>query len=418
MLSLTRTILHSDCNTFYASVECLLNPRLQSYCVAVCGDVQARHGIILAKNQNAKEFGVKTGEPIWMAKEKCPQLITVQANFPRYLEFAKRVREIYLEYTDRVEPFGLDEAWLDVTGSTRLFGDGEAIAGEIRRRVREEIGITVSIGVSFNKIFAKLGSDYKKPDAVTVISRDNFRDIVWPLPSGELLYVGPATKKKLTAMGIYTIGDVARCKRELLRGNLGKWGDWLFTFANGLDASPVARYSETPPPKSIGNSVTAPRDLKTLEDVKIIFSVLCDSVCRRMREQGLRCKTVSIHIRDNELVSLTRQCRLNCDSSITRDIIDASMRLFKEHYHKKRAIRSLGVSVSDFTRYTQGVQLSFFDSDEKERVRQEQLDDTVDHLKERFGACAVCPALLLKDKGLSGFNPKANHIIHPVGYSF
>lgn len=418
MLYLSRTILHSDCNAFYASVECLLNPRLQSCCVAVCGDVQARHGIILAKNQNAKKFGVKTGEPIWMAKEKCPQLITVQANFPRYLEFAKRVREIYLEYTDRVEPFGLDEAWLDVTGSTRLFGDGEAIAGEIRRRVREEIGITVSIGVSFNKIFAKLGSDYKKPDAVTVISRDNFRDIVWPLPSGELLYVGLATKKKLAAMGIYTIGDVACCKRELLRGNLGKWGDWLFTFANGLDASPVTRYSETPPPKSIGNSVTAPRDLKTLEDVKIIFSVLCDSVCRRMREQGLRCKTVSIHIRDNELVSLTRQCRLNCDSSITRDIIDASMRLFKEHYHKKRAVRSLGVSVSDFTRCTQGVQLSFFDSDEKERVRQEQLDDTLDHLKERFGASAVCPALLLKDKRLSGFNPKASHIIHPVGYSF
>ncbi|MEE0102286.1 MAG: DNA polymerase IV [Acutalibacteraceae bacterium] len=418
MPALSRTILHSDCNAFYASVECLINPRLQSYCVAVCGDVQARHGIILAKNQNAKEFGVKTGEPIWMAKKKCPQLVTVQADFARYLEFAKRVREIYLEYTDRVEPFGLDEAWLDVTGSARLFGSGKAIAEEIRRRVREEIGITVSIGVSFNKIFAKLGSDYQKPDAVTVISRDNFREIVWPLPSGELLYVGPATKKKLAAMGIYTIGDVARCRQELLRGNLGKWGDWLYTFANGLDASPVARYSEIPPPKSIGNSVTAPRDLKTLDDVKIIFSVLCDSVCRRMREQGLRCKTVSIHIRDNELHTLARQCRLDRDSSITKDITDASMRLFQEHYHKKQAIRSLGVSVSDFTRYAQGVQLSFFGGDEKERVRREQLDDTVDHLKERFGACAICPALLLKDRLLSGFDPKSDHIIHPVGYSF
>lgn len=198
---MSRTILHSDCNAFYASVECLINPRLQSYCVAVCGDVQARHGIILAKNQNAKEFGVKTGEPIWMAKKKCPQLVTVQADFARYLEFAKRVREIYLEYTDRVEPFGLDEAWLDVTGSARLFGSGKAIAEEIRRRVREEIGITVSIGVSFNKIFAKLGSDYQKPDAVTVISRDNFREIVWPLPSGELLYVGPATKRSSPQWG-------------------------------------------------------------------------------------------------------------------------------------------------------------------------------------------------------------------------
>lgn len=253
MPALSRTILHSDCNAFYASVECLINPRLQSYCVAVCGDVQARHGIILAKNQNAKEFGVKTGEPIWMAKKKCPQLVTVQADFARYLEFAKRVREIYLEYTDRVEPFGLDEAWLDVTGSARLFGSGKAIAEEIRRRVREEIGITVSIGVSFNKIFAKLGSDYQKPDAVTVISRDNFREIVWPLPSGELLYVGPATKKKLAAMGIYTIGDVARCRQELLRGNLGKWGDWLYTFANGW----------TPPPSPATAKYRRPNRLAT-----------------------------------------------------------------------------------------------------------------------------------------------------------
>lgn len=415
---MSRIILHSDCNSFYASVECFLNPDLRGRAVAVCGDEEARHGIILAKSQQAKLFGVKTGEPIWKAKEKCPQLITVKARFPCYLDFAKRVRQIYLDYTDRVEPFGLDEAWLDITGSARLFGDGEAIAGEISRRIKKEIGITVSIGVSYNKIFAKLGSDYKKPDAVTVISRENFRDIVWPLPSGELLYVGRATEKKLSGMGIYTIGDVARCDRGLLRGNLGKWGDWLHTFANGLDCSPVARYSECPPPKSIGNSVTAPRDLQTLDDVKIIFSVLGDSVSRRMREQGLRCRSVSISIRDSDLTGFTRQCRLNTESNITKDIVDASMRLFRESYHKKRAVRSLGISASDFARSADGVQLSFFDGDEKNRARMEHLDSAVDGLKERFGEYAVCPALLLKDKNLSGFSPKTDHIIHPVGYTF
>lgn len=415
---MSRIILHSDCNAFYASVECFLNPELRGKAVAVCGDEETRHGIILAKSQQAKLFGVKTGEPVWKAKEKCPQLITVKARFPHYLDFSKRVREIYLAYTDRVEPFGLDEAWLDVTGSARLFGGGEAIAGEISRRIKKEIGITVSIGVSYNKIFAKLGSDYKKPDAITVISRENFREIVWPLPSSELLYVGSATEKKLKGMGIYTIGDVALCDRRLLRGNLGKWGDWLHTFANGLDCSPVARCSECPPPKSIGNSVTAPRDLQTLEDVKIIFNVLGDSVSRRMREQGLRCRTVGISIRDSDLTGFTRQRRLRRGSNITKDIVDASMCLFRENYHKSRAVRSLGISASDFTRSADGVQLSFFDGDEKSRIRMEHLDHAVDGIKERFGEYAVCPALLLKDKNLSGFAPKTDHIIHPVGYTF
>ncbi len=189
-----RTILHSDLNAFYASVECFCNPKIRHLPVAVGGDAEARHGIVLAKNNLAKSFGIITGETIWNAKQKCNDLVVVPANFERYLKFSRLVREIYAEYTDQMEAFGIDESWLDVTGSLYLFGSGKRIADEIRHRVYMELGLTVSIGVSFNKIFAKLGSDIKKPNATTVITRDNYRAVVWGLPASDLLYVGRSTK--------------------------------------------------------------------------------------------------------------------------------------------------------------------------------------------------------------------------------
>ena len=410
---MSRIILHSDCNCFYASVECALNPALKGKPVAVSGNPEKRHGIILAKSEEAKKFGVKTGEAIWQAKKKCPQLITLPPNFSKYVEYSKSVKEIYYKYTDMVESFGLDEAWLDVTGSTRLFGNGYKIAQKIRSRIKKELDITVSIGVSYNKIFAKLGSDYKKPDAVTLINKSNYKHMVWSLPAEDLLYVGSATKKKLNSLGIFTIGQIANTPVDILKKNLGKWGQMLHSFANGNDTSTVALYGETSPVKSIGNSTTSPRDLKDITDVKIIMGVLADSVARRMREQGLSCMLVSITVRDNSLCSFTRQKKLLSYTDITSEISSTALALFKESYSWKKPIRSLGLSVSELTCKDSGTQLSLFE-DNKKRLRQESLDKTTDALKNRFGNFIINPAVMLKDTTLSGFNPKADHTIHPV----
>ena len=299
-----RVILHSDLNNCYASIECLHRPEIRDKPVVVGGDVEQRHGIVLAKNQIAKKYQIKTGEAIWQAKQKCPKLIVIPPNFPLYLRFSKLARDIYLQHTDQVEPFGIDECWLDVTGSTLLFGSGEKIAEKIRKQIKYELGVTVSIGVSFNKIFAKLGSDMKKPDAVTVITKENFKDKVWSLPASDLLYVGSSTNKKLNNYCIRTIGDIANTQPEHLRKILGKWGEVLYLFANGLDCQPVASQNNNLSViKSIGNSTTTPRDLIDDEDVKIVIYVLAESVSMRMRELVFMCKTIAFSVRYNELYS-------------------------------------------------------------------------------------------------------------------
>ena len=279
-----RIILHSDLNNFYASVECLYHPEYRGKPLAVLGDPEARHGIVLAKNYEAKAFDVKTGDPMWMAQKKCPDIVFVPPHYDLYMKHSKLIREIYSEYTDKVEPYGLDECWLDVSGSTMLFGSGEDIANEIRKRVKFELGVSVSVGVSFNKIFAKLGSDMKKPDATTVIESNRFKEIVWPLPVKELLYVGRATHAKLKRKGIFTIGDLANSNPENLRFWLGKMGVVLWQFANGLDTSPVSNIGAKSLIKTVGNSTTAPRDLVTDEDIKITLMVLSESVSARLRE--------------------------------------------------------------------------------------------------------------------------------------
>lgn len=408
-----RVILHSDCNGFYASVECLHNPQLRDKPVAVSGDAENRHGIILAKNEIAKKYKVKTGEAIWQAKQKCPELITVPPHFELYKRFSKMARRIYSDYTDRIENFGLDEAWLDITNG--IESDGYKTALEIKNRIKEELGITVSIGVSFNKIFAKFGSDYKKPDAITCITRENFKDIVWNSPAGDLLYVGKATKKKLNRIGIYTIGDIANTSPDILRKLLGKWGDLIYGFANGFDSSPVAHMNDNTEVKSIGNSTTTPRDMESFDDVKVVMYVLCDSVCRRLREQGFMAKTVGISIRDNELNSFTRQCTLENYTCLTKDITQSAFSLFKRSYKMQRPLRSIGVSVTDFVQNNIPHQINFLQNEER-LIQNETLDKTLDVLKKRFGNYIVQPAVLLNDRGLSSFNPKDDHIIHPVGY--
>ena len=410
-----RTILHCDMNNFYASVECMLNMKLRDKPVAVGGDVETRHGIILAKNMIAKKLGVKTGEAIWEAKLKAPNLVTVPPDFRKYLKFSRLARQILYDYTDQIEPFGIDENWIDVTGSKLLCGDGSAIANSIRTRIKEELGITASIGVSFNKIFAKLGSDMKKPDAVTVIPHDKFKDIVWQLPVSELLYVGRSTQRKLKSRGILTIGDLANYPVEYLVSTLGKWGEILYLFANGKDTAPVRKLNESSAVKSIGNGTTCPRDLVDNQDVKLVFTVLSESVATRLRDYGLKCTGVQIYLRDNKLYSITRQKKIKKPTYLSTDIIDAAMELLVNSYDWQNPLRSVGVRAIDLVTENSYMELSLFDDNEKV-IEYENLAHTIDSLRKRFGHDSILRASCLLDSSLTDFNPKEDHTIHPVSY--
>ena len=411
-----RTILHVDANCFYASVECLYRPELRDNPMAVVGDVEKRHGIILTANYIAKRnYGIKTGEPLFQAKLKCPQLAAVKSNMPLYIKFSKRLKEILFRYSDLVESFGIDEAWVDVTDSRKLFGSGEEIAEQINRTVKEELGITVSIGVSFNKAFAKLGSDFKKPDGITVITKENFRRKVWGLPVSDLLNVGRRTAAKLISKNINTIGELANTSPSELKSWLGKNGLMLYDFANGYENSPVKAYNDDSRVKSISNSVTASRDLTTADDVKMIIYVLSDSIARRLREQNLFCKTVSVYIKTNRLTGFSRQCTLSEHTNLEKIISGTAVSLFFASCSLSVPIRAIGITVGDLTDKKGFIQLDIYGNAQKAE-KTERLERAEDELKNRFGSNCIKRGLLIKDSKLTGFDPKITHTVHPVGY--
>lgn len=323
--------------------------------------------------------------------------------------------EIYGEYTDLQEPYGVDESWLGVTASSTLKGDGYKIAKEISNRMKSELGITVSIGVSFNKIFAKLGSDYKKPDAITTMYEDEFKSKAWALPVSDLLYVGRSTNQKLARFGIKTIGDLARTDEHLLMSQLGKMGGILWAFANGYDDSPVKMEHTQAPIKSIGNSTTTQRDLETDEDVKIVLYILAESVAARLRENGFKCRVIKISVRDSELYSFTRQHKIDHATNITGEIATEAYRIFKENYNWRKPIRSVGVRGIDLVNDNYWEQVDLFSSVEK-REKQMKLDDAVDTIRRRFGFYSVQRGLMYRDKILSSVNAKEDHTTHPIGY--
>ena len=392
-------ILHSDLNNCFASIESIDHPEYYKIPFAVGGDEEMRHGIILAKNEVAKKFGIKTGESLLSARQKCPDLKVVKPNFELYDKYCTQVRELYSEYTDQVEPFGMDESWLDTTGSVSLFGDGTKIAHELRRRVKKEFGLSVSVGVSFNKVFAKLGSDYKKPDAVTVISRENFRDIVWQLPVEEMLFVGRATKAKLNSCGIRTIGNLANASETFLYTLLGKNGKMLYMYANGLDTTPVKRLSEAERIKSIGNSTTTPRDMNNAEDVKIIFNLLSEQVCRRLRNHSLKCSTIQISLRSNDLNWFERQVQLQRPTDISGVVCNAAMELLLKNYNFSRPLRSVGIRGTDLTDAGVPEQMTFFSDEERvEKLRKIEL--VKDKINGKYGKHAIRRAVLMSDRTL------------------
>ena len=379
------------------------------------GDPEKRHGIVLTADYMAKKRGVKTGMALWQAKQVCPEITFIPPRMDLYLRFSRMAHEIYGEYTDLQEPYGIDESWLDVTNSCSLKGDGLHIAQEISNRMKKELGITVSVGVSFNKIFAKLGSDYKKPDAITTMYESEFRQKAWQLPVSDLLYVGRSTNKKLKSLGIHTIGGLAQMDEKILQSRLGKMGSVLWAFANGYDDSPVKRENISAPIKSIGNSTTTPRDLETDEDVKIMLFVLSESVAARLRENGFRCRTVEISVRDNELYSFTRQCKLDNASNITGEIATAAYKLFRANYHWNKPIRSVGVRGSDLVNDNYWEQLDLF-CDFQMREKQMKMDIVVDDIRRRFGFYSIQRGLMYRDRMLSSVNAKEDHTVHPHGY--
>lgn len=390
-----RVILHSDMNSFYASVEMMLDPSLKGKAVAVCGATEERHGIVLAKSDLAKKAGVKTGMVNWEAKQRCPGLILVPPQYDQYLKYSKMAHQIYYRYTDLVEPFGMDECWMDMTGSG-VFEAGMEIAEKIRTACREELGLTVSIGVSFNKIFAKLGSDMKKPDAVTQITADNFREKVWPLAASELIYVGRATETKLARHGVHTVGDLAAIPPEILKGWFGINGLKLWAYANGTDNSRVMHRDFVSPVKSIGHGITCTADLENEEEVHKVLLELAQDVGHRLQVHDLCAQGVQVSIRGNDLLGVQFQCKLPFRTQLPSEIACAGYRLFKERYRWGTNVRSVCIRAIDLVPKSDIEQLSIF-VDTARRDRRARLEDAIEGLRDRYGKRAITYATLMGD---------------------
>ena len=409
-----RVVLHCDINHCYAQIEEMKVPELRKVPMAVGGHETTRHGIILAKNDLAKEYHIKTGESLREAYAKCPQLVVIPPNYDDYLYYSEKVKDIYREYTDRVESFGLDEAWIDVSASSKIYGSGEAIAREIKQKVYEQLGLTISVGVSFNKVFAKLGSDMIKPDGLVVIDEENYQQLVWPLPVEELIYIGRATKRKLNEFGIKTIGDRAVFGADLIESRMGKVGVMIHEFANGIDDKSVAFTGYQDEAKSVGNGITAIRDMRSLKDVELVFRVLAESVASRLRDMGVEGQVVTIGLRDNELHGLSRQRKLAEPTCLADEILAMAMQLTREHYSFILPLRSISLTMSDLQKPAAVEQLSFFTDHGK--IKQRVLDETVDAIRSRYGFTKIKRCSMLLDDELTNFNPKADHIIFPVSF--
>lgn len=419
-----RDVLHSDINCCYAQIECQARPELRGKPVVVGGDEEARHGIVLAKNLIAKRAGVKTAMALWEARKACPGLVVVPPDYRLYMDVSRRAREIYYDYTDRVEPFGPDEAWLDVTGTRRCLGLSPAeIAREVSERMVAELGISVSVGVSWNKIFAKFGSDYKKPDAVTVITRENYREVVWQAPVRDLLYVGPATERKLHSSGIDTIGQLACASDELLRNRLGKMGFVLRGFARGQDATEVKPYDRDAADvmreiKSYGNGLTAPRDICDPQSAKAYVWMLAESVAQRMREGRARARTVSVGARAaDDLCTRSRQCKLPVATDVTLEVARAAWGLLRElePLDASHPLRGIHVRASDLEPADADLQASLFDPLPR-RTEMRELDASVDDLRRRYGNKCVVWGAQLVDEGAASVDAKADNTVHPVSF--
>ena len=393
-----RVILHSDLNNFYASVEGLDNEAFRINPMAVSGNPEMRHGIILAKNNIAKSFGVKTGDTIWQAETKCRNILLCRPHFEKYAHYSKVVRQIYYTFTDRIETFGLDECWLDVTGSQKLFGDGETIANSIKEKIKLETGLTVSIGVSFTKVFSKLGSDMKKPDAVTVITRENYKEKVWTVPVGEMLNIGKKTQVKLRNLNISTIGDLAKCSEKLLNSHFGIIGSRMKKDAMGIEEGEVLIFDKRTPIKSVGNGITTRRDMTTNDDVRSVIFFLAEEVASRLRQYGFCCTGVAISIRDTALSTISRQHVLSFPSNSEKTIAKEAYECFLKNYNLQYQIPIRSLTVQAYNLVSEGFnfQQSLFDI-EIENFKEDKLGKSLDVIRDKFGFESVTKASFINN---------------------
>ncbi len=405
-----RIILHCDMDSFFASVELLSYPELRDKPVAVCGNPENRHGIILAKNTPAKKYKIKTAETVWQALKKCPDLILLPPHHEKYKEYSIKINEIYQRFTDMVEPFSIDESWLDVTASQSLFGTGKEIADTIRETVKKELGLTLSIGVSYNKIFAKMGSDYNKPDGTTVITRKNYKALLWTMDVHDMFFVGSATADKLNKAGIRTIGDLAQSNKDFLTSLLGKHGDMLYDYANGYDETPVKLFSEREKIKSVGNGTTFSRDLVGIDDIKTAVTSLADTVASRLRKYQMKCYGVKVDIKDPNFKVISRQKQLSAPTNLEEEIFRTSIEIIESSWNMKDPIRLLTITGINLCDEDESEQLSLFDitgginagnaadsNRTQSRENSEKMERTMDDIRAKFGGSAITFGRVLKN---------------------
>ncbi len=408
-----RIILHSDLNNFYASVECMENSELKNKAIAVCGSPQNRHGVVLAKNIIAKSKGIKTGDTVNEAKQKCPDIIFVEPRFDKYIEISKKVRSIYYDYTNLIEPFGIDECWLDITNSIPLFPSALHIAREIKERIKEEIGITVSIGISFNKIFAKLGSDMKKPDAITVINKDDFKNKIWALPISELLYAGKSTTKTLRRLNIFTIGDIAKANPYIIKQHLGKNGVMLQLYAQGKDTTPVNSIEYKREIKSIGNGTTTPFDLTNIDDIKIILILLSESISKRLMNKNLYCQTISLAIKFNNLELIERQIPITVATNSAEIIFKKALEIYKNE-EITLPVRALSIRCCNIINKIV-IQESLLNKYSK-LEKYKKLDNMREKIRQEYGWNGLQKAIMLINKRLSNLNPTDDNTLQKIAF--
>ena len=393
-----RVILHVDMDGFFAAVEALSHPEVDGKPMAVAGDPENRRGIILAKNQLAKKAGVKTAEPIWQALRKCPGLILLPPHHNLYSDYCEKANAIYERFTDRVERAGIDESYLDITGTPKLreHGDGGGVADEIRDTIRSELKLTVSVGVSFCKIFAKLGSDLNKPDGTSVITRENFKELLYSLPVGAMMSVGKVTEQTLSRIGIKTIGQMAALGEDVLVGALGKHGAALYRYSQGLDDEPVLRSEEQEDIKSVGNGMTFRRDLVSREDIKLGLRSLCETVGSRLRKHGKKCYGVQVSIKDPELKVIDRQSQLPNPTNLSKTLYETALSIVERSWKIGKPIRLLTVTAINLTDESDCGQTSLF-ADATNDAKREALERSLDQLRKTFGDSVVKQASILKN---------------------
>lgn len=382
-----RYILHCDLNNFFASVECIKRPELKNVPMAVAGDPKKRHGIILAKNQLAKKYGIYTPETVYSALKKCPNLVLVESHYEEYLKYSKLVNNIYLKYTDRVEPASIDESYLDITESTNLFGSPEEIAYKIKEEVKNTLGLTISVGVSFNKVLAKMGSDMKKPDAITVLNPQNFKEKIYPLPIEDLLFVGKSLANSLRKIRINTIGDLANTDIEKIQKKFGKQGVMVYNYAKGIDSDYVKYYDTKYIPKSISKGYTFQEDINKKEELIHEIKKISDYISKQLRKENLKCMVVCISLKDENLVTISRQRKIK-KTNLFQDISKIALDLLDENYVEGKNIRAITISVTNLESPYFAKQLNLFDTlDDKVNTNEnlENITKSLDKLKEKYG---------------------------------